>query len=101
MRNKRKEQIWVSSSTYRWILVALLMIIGISITAGTYLYYRTQRVHTHPQVAMRKSQSATLSPHVVVCLDPGHPSEVNTGRTVQHGVMEIAINWQVSQRLAH
>ncbi|HEY3379878.1 MAG TPA: N-acetylmuramoyl-L-alanine amidase [Armatimonadota bacterium] len=36
----------------------------------------------------------------VVCLDAGHPSEVNAGRTVQHGVTEVTMNWQVTQRLA-
>ena len=36
----------------------------------------------------------------VVCLDPGHPSEINSGRAVQHGVTELDMNWQVSQKLA-
>jgi len=36
----------------------------------------------------------------VICVDPGHPSEVNSARTVQHGVTELAMNWQVAQRLA-
>jgi len=37
---------------------------------------------------------------VVICLDPGHPSEVNSGRTVVHGVTELDMNWQVSEKLA-
>lgn len=81
--------------------VVLLLTIGIGITAGAYLYYHAPHLHTQPQYAMRESQSAPLPPRVVVCLDPGHPSEVNAGRTEQHGVTEVAINWQVSQRLAH
>lgn len=36
---------------------------------------------------------------VVVCIDPGHPSETNSGRTRQHGTSEIEINWQVALKL--
>jgi N-acetylmuramoyl-L-alanine amidase len=36
----------------------------------------------------------------VVCVDPGHPSEVNSGRTVQNGLTELNVNWQVAKELA-
>jgi N-acetylmuramoyl-L-alanine amidase len=36
---------------------------------------------------------------VVVVIDPGHPSETSAG-TVQHGVAEVRIAWQVAGRLA-
>lgn len=35
----------------------------------------------------------------VVCIDPGHPSEVNEGRAVQHGTTEVAMNWAVAVQL--
>jgi len=35
----------------------------------------------------------------VVCLDPGHPSENNSGRAVQHGVTEVEMNWLVAMRM--
>lgn len=35
----------------------------------------------------------------VVCIDPGHPSEVNSGYTVQNGLTETHIDWVVAQRL--
>lgn len=35
-----------------------------------------------------------------VVIDPGHPSEVHAGSTVQHGLTEVEINWEVAQRLA-
>lgn len=35
----------------------------------------------------------------VVCLDPGHPSENNTGDVVQNELKEVEINWQVAKRL--
>jgi N-acetylmuramoyl-L-alanine amidase len=36
----------------------------------------------------------------VVCIDPGHPSERNAGRAVQHGLREVDVNWAVAQALA-
>lgn len=36
---------------------------------------------------------------VVVCIDPGHPSEVNSGLTVQNGTTETHIDWVVAQKL--
>ncbi len=36
---------------------------------------------------------------VVVCIDPGHPSEVNNGLTVQNGTTETHIDWVVAQKL--
>jgi N-acetylmuramoyl-L-alanine amidase len=35
----------------------------------------------------------------VVCLDPGHPSEVSSGRTVQNGIAEVDANWAVASEL--
>jgi N-acetylmuramoyl-L-alanine amidase len=35
----------------------------------------------------------------VVCIDPGHPSEVNSGLTVQNGTTETHIDWVVAQKL--
>ncbi len=35
----------------------------------------------------------------VVCIDPGHPSEVNSGYTVQNGLTETHIDWLVALRL--
>jgi N-acetylmuramoyl-L-alanine amidase len=36
---------------------------------------------------------------VVVCIDPGHPSESNSGLAVQHGTCETRINWEVALKL--
>ena len=35
----------------------------------------------------------------VVCVDPGHPSEVNSGFTVQNGATETHIDWVVAIKL--
>jgi N-acetylmuramoyl-L-alanine amidase len=36
---------------------------------------------------------------VVVCIDPGHPSEVNSGLTVQNGTTETHIDWVIAEKL--
>lgn len=35
----------------------------------------------------------------VIVIDPGHPSEVSSGAELQNGTTEVAMAWQVSQRL--
>jgi len=32
----------------------------------------------------------------IVCLDPGHPSELNHGNTLQNGLAEVHINWIIA-----
>ncbi len=39
------------------------------------------------------------APAPVVCIDPGHPSEVSAGDVVQHGTTEVHIAWLVAQEL--
>jgi len=35
----------------------------------------------------------------VICIDPGHPSEVNDGKTVQNGTSEVHIAWVTALKL--
>jgi N-acetylmuramoyl-L-alanine amidase len=35
----------------------------------------------------------------LVCIDPGHPSEVASGRNVQNGTSEAEVNWVVAEKL--
>lgn len=64
------------------VLILLIALLGVALF---YLYSYIQR-----------EQAPT---NVVVCIDPGHPSEVNSGRTPQHGTNETEINWQVALKL--
>jgi N-acetylmuramoyl-L-alanine amidase len=41
----------------------------------------------------------TESGRTVVCIDPGHPSEVASGRNVQNGTSEAHIDWVVATKL--
>lgn len=36
---------------------------------------------------------------VTICIDPGHPSEVNSGKTIQNGTTETHCDWVVAQKL--
>lgn len=46
------------------------------------------------KVSPRQARART-----VVCLDPGHPSEVSDGRQEQHGTNETRVAWEVAVRL--
>lgn len=39
------------------------------------------------------------SGRTVVCIDPGHPSEVASGRNVQNGTNEAHVDWVVAEKL--
>jgi N-acetylmuramoyl-L-alanine amidase len=39
------------------------------------------------------------SQSTIVCLDPGHPSEVNSGATIQNGTSEVHIAWAVALKV--
>lgn len=42
---------------------------------------------------------STVPGKAVICIDPGHPSEINDGYQKQNGTTETHICWQVAQRL--
>ncbi|HYY98028.1 MAG TPA: N-acetylmuramoyl-L-alanine amidase, partial [Pyrinomonadaceae bacterium] len=41
----------------------------------------------------------TASARTIVCIDPGHPSEVASGKNVQNGTSENRTNWAVATKL--
>src|SRR5215207_4746547 len=49
--------------------------------------------------ATKKAPDETGAAKTVVCIDPGHPSEVASGRTVQHGTSETRVAWEVALKL--
>lgn len=46
-----------------------------------------------------RSESSDNSRPPVICIDPGHPSEVNSGKSLQNGTSEVHIAWLVGLRL--
>ncbi|HEX8499470.1 MAG TPA: N-acetylmuramoyl-L-alanine amidase [Pyrinomonadaceae bacterium] len=43
--------------------------------------------------------SKAAGARTVVCIDPGHPSEVASGQNVQNGTSEAEVDWAVAERL--
>jgi N-acetylmuramoyl-L-alanine amidase len=39
------------------------------------------------------------SARTIVCIDPGHPSEVASGKNIQNGTSEAAVDWAVAAKL--
>jgi len=56
-----------------------------------------------PAKTVKKTAKAADAPsaeaRTVVCIDPGHPSEVASGRNVQNGTSEAKVDWAVAEKL--
>ncbi|HKG13247.1 MAG TPA: N-acetylmuramoyl-L-alanine amidase [Pyrinomonadaceae bacterium] len=60
-----------------------------------------------PAAQVKKETSKTAAPskvkpapaRTIVCIDPGHPSEVASGKNVQNGTSETRTNWAVATKL--
>ncbi|HEX8354085.1 MAG TPA: N-acetylmuramoyl-L-alanine amidase, partial [Pyrinomonadaceae bacterium] len=46
-----------------------------------------------------KAAPAAAEARTVVCIDPGHPSEVASGQNLQNGTSEAAVDWAVASKL--
>jgi N-acetylmuramoyl-L-alanine amidase len=51
------------------------------------------------KVATPASKAAGATERTVVCIDPGHPSEVASGKNVQNGTSETHVDWAVAAKL--
>jgi len=49
--------------------------------------------------APKSPKRADASARTVICIDPGHPSEVASGRGMQNGTNETRVAWEVALRL--
>ena len=52
-----------------------------------------------PSKSAAPAKSATVSERTVVCIDPGHPSEVASGKNIQNGTSETHVDWAVAEKL--
>jgi N-acetylmuramoyl-L-alanine amidase len=52
-----------------------------------------------PRPAAKSSSAVTPAARTVVCIDPGHPSEVASGQNQQNGTSETQIDWAVAAKL--
>ena len=59
-----------------------------------------QRVAANDSVQNSGAQPSTAKTDLpIICIDPGHPSEVNRGTTVQNGLTEVEIVYDVALKL--
>ncbi len=42
------------------------------------------------------SMANDLARRLVICIDPGHPSENNDGKELANGLREVSVNWEVA-----
>lgn len=54
------------------------------------------KVAQTPEAAERNGSESVRT---VVCIDPGHPSEVASGRNIQNGTSEAHVDWVVANKL--
>ncbi|HEU4595369.1 MAG TPA: N-acetylmuramoyl-L-alanine amidase [Pyrinomonadaceae bacterium] len=52
-----------------------------------------------PAASAPASESSPVAARTVICIDPGHPSEVASGMTAQNGTNETRVAWEVALRL--
>jgi N-acetylmuramoyl-L-alanine amidase len=52
-----------------------------------------------PKASPAPAKSATVGERTVVCIDPGHPSEVASGKNLQNGTSETHVDWAIAARL--
>ena len=84
------------------LLLALLLGVG----AAQVRKGNSKRTSAPPKGASKVSKTAEASKtnvsdsgRTVVCIDPGHPSEVASGRNVQNGTNETHVAWVVATKL--
>jgi len=72
------------------VLVAALVFLGCAC--------RSTRIND-PNENTKTTQPTPDPTRKTVCIDPGHPSEVNSGATVQNGTTEVHVAWMVALKL--
>ena len=85
--------------------LALLLALLLGVTAAAQV--RKGRRTSAPPKPVSKVSKAPAAPktsvpgsgRTVVCIDPGHPSEVASGRNIQNGTSEAHVDWVVATKL--
>ena len=86
--------------------LALLLALLLGVTAAQVRRGSSKKRSAPPKPASKvaktpgaEKRGSPESGRTVVCIDPGHPSEVASGRNVQNGTSEAHIDWVVATRL--
>jgi len=74
------------------LLTPLALLLALQLCAPAAQVKKTSKAAAPPNVK-------TASARTIVCIDPGHPSEVASGKNVQNGTSETRTNWAVATKL--
>ncbi|HEX8687000.1 MAG TPA: N-acetylmuramoyl-L-alanine amidase, partial [Pyrinomonadaceae bacterium] len=87
-------------------LLALTAALLLGVAAAQVKRGNVERTPAPPKPASKAAKTAPTpgaaapaSGRTVVCIDPGHPSEVASGRNVQNGTSEAHVDWAVAAKL--
>jgi len=92
------------------LLPALALLLSLQLCAPAAQVRKQAKTKTAPPAkaaapskteAPAKTEAAEPGPsaRTIVCIDPGHPSEVASGKNVQNGTSETAVDWAVAEKL--
>jgi N-acetylmuramoyl-L-alanine amidase len=76
--------------------LALLLTLQLCAAATTPQVSKDSRKSAAPTAKVKSVESAGRT---VVCIDPGHPSEVASGENLQNGTSEAHVDWAVASKL--
>jgi N-acetylmuramoyl-L-alanine amidase len=86
--------------------LTLLLALLLGVTAAQVKRGGGKKTSAPPKPASKVAKPAAAEKSVrpdsgrtVVCIDPGHPSEVASGRNVQNGTSEAHVDWVVATKL--
>lgn len=80
------------------LLTPLALLLALQLCAPAAQVKKTSKTAAPSKVAA-PSKAEPASARTIVCIDPGHPSEVASGKNVQNGTSETRTNWAVATKL--
>jgi N-acetylmuramoyl-L-alanine amidase len=60
---------------------------------------QVKKENPRPTAPSAKAVASRTAARTVVCIDPGHPSEVASGKNLQNGTSETHVDWAVASKL--
>ncbi|MDT5158236.1 MAG: N-acetylmuramoyl-L-alanine amidase [Acidobacteriota bacterium] len=78
------------------LLTPLVLLLALHLCAPAAQTGKENTRHTSPPAKTAATEAAART---VVCIDPGHPSEVASGKNLQNGTSETHVDWAVAAKL--
>lgn len=81
------------------LLTPLALLLSLQLCAPAAQVKKEASKSAAPSKVAAPPNSKPASARTIVCIDPGHPSEVASGKNVQNGTSENRTNWAVATKL--